>query len=206
MLTGNLKRKATCQLLGGAKKRHGHNIESIFMKQFGVPSAITYKAEADCVVSPENPEGAKLIGLFPDLPTHRVSIKSGKNLQFTLGRIDEITNTENKIAALMDRPLWEKYLGKSQSSSPANLLAYRKETGWLIFRMSQVIDYIVNNCHWRQLPTGRLKGDFDNLQYLTYEYRGGKHNSHFLGANGNKGYKFIQLLTTKIPTIHVEDK
>ena len=49
------------------------------------------------------------------------------------------------------------------------------------------------------MKTGRIKGDFNNnskkgfSQYITYEYRH-THKSYFLGLNGGKGKKFIELL------------
>ena len=56
--------------------------------------------------------------------------------------------------------------------------------------MDEVIDFIMENAEWRLLETGRIKGDFYGTQYLTYEFRS-THNSHFLGANGNKGHVFV---------------
>ncbi len=66
-----------------------------------------------------------------------------------------------------------------------------------------IINFIVNNCIWRKLKTERIKGDFiDNSkkgysQYITYEYRN-THKSYFLGLNGNKGKRFIELLMNNI--------
>lgn len=207
MLTGNDKRKASCKAVGGEKKRGGHKLEHVFNEQFGVPSSITYKAEADCLISSSNPAGALLMKelqktlSLADAPT--CSLKSGNNLQFTLGCIPEITETENKLDAMYVRSLWEKYLGKSESAAPANLLVYRmKEGKWMFFSMNEVLDFIVEKCKWRELATGRLKGDFvradgKSNQFLTYEFRT-THKSHFLGANGNKGLAFIQLLQSKL--------
>jgi hypothetical protein len=209
-LAGNDKRKASCKKVGGAKKRGGHRTEDLFNDHFGISRPTTYRAEADSVISPENPRGAELIAQFPRLSSHRVSIKSGKNLQFTLGRIDEVTAAADPLAALSSRGLWEKYLAKSQSSNPADLLAYRMDDGWVLFEMSRVIDFIVDKCTWRKLDSGRFKGDFADTsrkgvsQYLTFEYRG-THKSQFLGANGNKGRKFIELLMANLPFTRAED-
>lgn len=209
-LKGNEKRKASCKQVGGEKKRGGHRTEDVFNDHFGVPRPTTYKAEADSRIAPENPRGAALIAQFPHLSSHRVSIKSGKNLQFTLGRIDEVTTSEDPLAALSSRALWEKYLGKSHSENPADLLAYRTATGWVLFDMKKVIDFIVEKCVWRKLESGRFKGDFADTsrarssQYLTFEYRG-THKSQFLGANGNKGGKFIDLLLKNLLFVRVED-
>lgn len=203
--SANDKRKTSCKLVGGEKKRGGHKVEDKFMVQFGVPTATTYKAEADCSISAENPEGVQLMELLPELKSYNVSVKSGKNLQFTLGRIDEITRTEDKLSAVKKRSLWEKYLGKSESDKPADILAYWTGSEWFVFRMDEVIDFIMDNAEWRILESGRIKGDFYGTQYITYEFRG-THNSYFLGANGNKGHVFIKLLTEKIPFIRVEGK
>lgn len=210
LLSGNDKRKASCRKVGGEKKRTGHSREDLFNSRFGMPSPITYKAEADCTISPENPGGAAVIARMPGLPSYRTSVKSGNNLQFTLGRIDEVTAAGDPLAVLSSRAIWEKYLAKGNSENPADVLAYRTEDAWLFFSMRQVIDFIVEKCVWRALESGRYKGDFPDgskkgsSQYLTFEYRG-THGSYFLGANGNKGGPFIRLLTENIPFTRMAD-
>lgn len=200
------KRKASCQKVGGEKKRRGHKVEDEFMLRFGIPTPTTYKAEADCSVSAENPAGAELLTAFPSLQSFGTSVKSGANLQFTLGRIDEVTHAEDKVAALKQRDLWETYLAKSKSNVPAALLAYKDATEWVIFKMEDVVTYITEKCTWRELESGRMKGDFADgskkgtTQYLTYEYRP-THKSYFLGANGNKGKPFIRLLRQMLPHV-----
>jgi hypothetical protein len=211
-LTGNDKRKATCKQVGGAKKRAGHAKEHLFNAAFGVPAPITYKAEADASFTTENPNTTTLLDTLRATfgPAAEggtaCSIKSGTCLQFTLGRIDEITaaaTPEAKLAALGERSLWEKYLGKSKSGAPAYWLVYYNSDGsWQFFLMADIIDYVVANCKWRALETGRLKGDLEGRQYLTYEYRD-THGSHFLGANGGRGGPWIELLTRKIRTCRV---
>jgi hypothetical protein len=216
-LTGNDKRKASCKAIGGEKKRKGHDTEDIFNKKFGIVSNTTYKAEADCSISEENPRGAALLEALNDRfgvfsANKNVSIKTGKNLQFVLGRIDEIsgaTTDEEKLAAISQEALWQKYLRKDFSEKPADWLAYFTSNEgdgfqtWSIFNMKQVIEFILKGCKWRVLETGRMKGDFEDdskkgvRQYLTYEYRT-THKSHFLGANGGKGKEFIDLLKNNI--------
>lgn len=216
-LRGNEKRKESCKQVGGAKKRTGHAREDMFNRQYGEGDAITYKAEADCVISLENPAGAALHSLLvKDLkltkaPGSRLSasLKSGKNLQFTLGNIPEITNAVDKVAAIQERSLWNKYLKKSDSARPADLLVYYDDvaTTWTFFNMDAVIDFIVTRATWRSLTTGRIKGNLpaENKKgfraILTYEYRQGKHNSHFLGANGNMGKHFIAILMKHLPSV-----
>lgn len=207
--TGNDKRKASCKAVGSEKKRTGHKREDIFGARFCDPTATTYKAEADKIIT--NTELlAKLNAEIGPLPSGGTSIKSGKNLQFTLGRIPEITEADDKLAAIAARPIWEKYLGKSHSATPADVLCYKTETGWAFFNMSDVITFIATSATWRVLDTGRIKGDFadssraGSSQYLTYEYRA-THGSHFLGANGNKGRAFIGLLMANLRVAEVAD-
>lgn len=204
VLSGNAKRIEACKQVGGSKKRKGHERESEFNTLFGRCDApITYKAEADCTISADNGIIAELERLFGSLTNTNVSVKGGNNLQFTLGRIDEITNADDRLRVFNQRDLWEKYLAKMKSGSPATLLAYRTPTSWLFFLMEDVIDFIVKSSTWRELGSNRIKGDFkDNSkkgysQYLTFEYRT-KHKSYFLGANGNKGWSFISLLKTNL--------
>lgn len=215
-LKGNEKRKASCKAVGGAKKRAGHSHEADFNKFFGLgdQTEITYKAEADCVISDSTASGSALLKQLTDkfgpLPNHNLSLKSGKNLQFVLGNIPEITGATDKVAVMSQRSLWETYLGKSKSGSPAGLLVYRKGKHWTFFLMSNVLDHIVQKATWRLLPTGRMKGDFADSspkgirQYLTYEFRA-THKSHFLGANGGKGEQWIELLTASLPHVIVAD-
>lgn len=228
-LKGNEKRKASCQKVGGEKKRGGHRVEVLFQRQFGRVgcSEVTYKAEADNEMCLENAATKKLmkklVAIFgPDVGTFRnVSNKSGKNIQFTLGKIPELPAAEPgamadlgglgtlaAAATLSSAPFWEKYLKKSESAKPADWLVYYGGAGadaapaWLFFKMDDVIEFITSKCQWRCLDSGRIKGDFvvdekegvqQVQQFLTYEYRR-THKSQFLGANGNKGDKFIGLL------------
>lgn len=208
-MTSNEKRKASCKAVGSEKKRSGHKREDLFGLRFCDPAAITYKAEADKIIT--NAELlAQLNATIGPVRSGGTSIKSGKNLQFTLGRIPEITDASDKCLAMKDRSLWEKYLGKTHSATPADILCYKTETGWIFFNMSDVITFIVTHATWRELSTGRIKGDFPDTsrggssQYLTYEYRA-THGSHFLGANGNKGKPFIQLLMANLRFTEVAD-
>lgn len=208
-LTGNDKRKASCKAVGSEKKKSGHKREDVFGSRFCDPTPTTYKAEADKVIT--NPELLEtLTKAFGTLKSGAVSIKGGSSLQFTLGRIPEVSDADNKLDAIKNRAVWEKYLGKSMSKTPAELLCYKTPSGWIFFKMDSVIDFIVTKCMWRLLPTGRIKGDFADDsrkgfgQYLTYEYRD-THNSHLLGASGNKGKPFIALLKSKIAFVEMED-
>jgi hypothetical protein len=198
VLTGNEKRKASCKKIGSDKKKGGHKVEDLFGELFCDPSLTTYKAEADKIITNENTLKF-LNGEIGPISNGATSIKSGKNIQFTLGKIPEITNASDKLKAISERRIWEKYLGKSLSNVPASMLCYKNDDSWIFFSMNDIIDFIVEKAIWRELDSGRIKGDFADdsrngtSQYLTYEYRS-THGSYFLGANGNKGQKFIELL------------
>lgn len=143
---------------------------------------------------------------FICVSSFNVSIKSGKSIQFVLGNIPELKNID--VKELLDenftRKVFNKYLKKTESKYPSDLLAYKHEEKqrWIFFNMDEVINYIVSRCKWRKLKSGRIKGDFqDNSkkgfrQYLTYEYRK-KHKGYFLGLCGGTGIKFIELLMDK---------
>jgi hypothetical protein len=221
--TGNDKRIESCKKVGGDKKRRGHALEKEFNTQFGgAEDQITYKAVADCTLCAENPNTKTLLTSLIktlDLDTKdsshlSISLKSGKNLQFVLGNIPEITkptDVKEKLNVMKSPHIWNKYLKKSESEKPAGLLVYYNAdtSSWIFFKMDTIINFIVTNCKWRSLETGRMKGDFGTekgfVQFLTYEYRT-THKSHFLGANGNKGLPFIELLKKKIPFVEVEEK
>ena len=208
-LSGNQKRIESCKKVGGEKKKKGHKREDDFNQQFN-PSALgitEYGAKADCVISSEH----SIVQKFKDefgLSSFNTSNKSGRNIQITLGKINEL-DCENNLEYIQNktnsRELFSKYLKKSESDRPADLLVYKnKDTKkWEFFKMDDIIEYIVTKCEWRKLSSGRLKGDFPDeskkgkRQYLTYEFRK-NHKSHFLGFNGGCGIKFINLL--KNPT------
>lgn len=206
----NEKRVAACKLVGGEKKRIGHKRENDFGERWCDPTAITYKAEADKVVT--NPELLAILKEKLSVNSGSCSIKSGKNLQFTLGNIPEVTDAEDKIKAISQPAVWQKYLGKSLSNCPADVLVYRSDDRWTFFNMQSVIAFVVDSCVWRETSTGRFKGDFrdgskkGSRQYLTYEYRPAPHNGYFLGANGNRGRAFIELLQATLPFHQEVDK
>jgi len=205
-LTGNEKRKISCKKIGREKKLKGHKREDDFNKKFN-PTALgitEYGAKSDCVICSTHtiiPILKEKLGPLNNLNT---SNKSGKNIQMTLGSIPELKCEDNlKYIQNKDncRKLFSKYLKKSESDRPADLLVYKnKDTGkWEFFKMDDIIDYIVDNCKWRKLDSERIKGDFHDVskkgkrQYLTYEYRS-THKSYFLGLNGGKGIEFVNLL------------
>ena len=144
-----------------------------------------------------------------------VSNKSGKNIQLTLGKIPELEDVDINVFKnkTFVKNLMNKYLKKCESSKPAGILAYKNtnDRKWVFFNMDDIVEFIAEKCIWRKLETGRIKGDFVDdsrkgfSQYITYEYRP-THKSYFLGFNGGKGIKFIDLLKNeKFGIKYVED-
>lgn len=216
---GNEKRIESCKKVGAEKKKKGHKREKDFLKKYNPEknhSSIEYRATSDTSICPTHEICGKLNETIKP-PNLNVSNKSGNNIQLTLGNIPELKDINvDKLNNDKDyvRNIFNKYLKKSESPNPAGILAYKdtKNKKWIFFNIDDIINLIVNNCNWRKLKTGRLKGDFyDNSrkgysQYITYEYRK-THKSYFLGFNGNKGIKFISLLKNpKFGIKYFEDK
>lgn len=203
-LSGNDKRIESCKKVGGDKKKKGHKREEDFRKQYNkkeLDKPIEYGAKADNSIDIDDPI-CKILKEKISVSNFNVSNKSGNNIQFTLGQIPEledvnITDLNKEFVCT----LLSKYLKKSNSDKPADILVYKdtQVRKWIFFNIDDIIEYISSKCVWRKLDTGRIKGDFkDNSkkgisQYITYEYRK-THKSYFLGLNGNTGKKFIKLL------------
>lgn len=203
---GNEKRIESCKKVGGEKKRNGHQFEKDFLRKYNpedLDKPIEYGATSDTTISPRHPICAILQERINNKNLF-VSNKSGKNIQFTLGQIPELkdinVDTMNTDKELV-RIIFNKYLKKINSVTPAGILVYKDTANkkWVFFNMDDVVNYIVEKCTWRMLDSGRIKGDFaDNSkkgvrQYITYEYRQ-THKSYFLGMNGGRGIEFIKLL------------
>jgi len=201
--SANEKRKLSCKKVGGDKKRGGHKIEKEFEKQFN-PEKKDTKTEFGPTSDTEIIKDSEIFRILKEklgIDGTNVSNKSGNNIQIHLGKeilklvCENINNKEIlKIIFLI-------YFKKIESTKPADMLVYKheKEKQWIFFNMDHIIEYIVDNCKWRKLESGRLKGDFkcndskkEEKQYLTYEYR--KNKGYFLGFNGNRGIEFIKLL------------
>jgi hypothetical protein len=205
-LSPNEKRIKSCKKVGGAKKKIGHQREEDFNKQFNPDKVgeIEYGAKADCRIT--NEEMQKELREKLKVDNFNTSNKSGKNIQFTLGKIPELDKDDNlEYMKNNNIDIFNKYLKKTMADTPADLMVYmhKELQKWIFFNMDDIVNYIATKCSWRKIEeSGRLKGDFtDNSkkgqrQYLTYEYRR-THKSFFLGLNGNKGLSFIQLLMDK---------
>lgn len=198
-------------------KRKGHQREVVFNQKYGDPSAsINHSgASADCLI---NDQGLmNRLNVTIGVSDNSVSLKGGNTIQIHLGNLPELTNKEDliientnegytkvhhgigfdeQISVLKDKGFWDKYLRKGET------LIYDFDNGhYICFNMDDVIDFIIKECEWRLLDTGRLKGDFFGRQYLTYEYRS-KKNMFVLGAHGGKkGKEFIELLANNIRSI-----
>lgn len=203
-LNGNDKRKISCKKVGGEKKRIGHEIEKEFTRQYNINDInkpIVYGAKADTSIDINHPI-CEILKQTLNINGFNVSNKSGNNIQFTLGQIIELKDIEIELLT-KDKiiNIFNKYLKKINSDKPVDLLVYKDTDNnrWIFFNIDDIIHFIANECMWRKLSTGRIKGDFNDnskkgiSQYITYEYRN-THNSYFLGLNGNKGKRFIELL------------
>jgi DNA-directed RNA polymerase beta' subunit len=210
-LSANEKRKNSCKKVGSEKKKSGHSTELDFKKKYdNSNSSIEYGAKADANISKNHDIFNKLKEIGYDKDEASVSIKSGANLQFTLGKIPELSK-EDSFEWLQSRKncksLFNKYLKKSESDSPCDLLVYKDEetNKWIFFVMDDVVNYISKGT-WRKLDSGRMKLDFKNnkdkyVQLITYEVRKTHSNSQFLGANGNRGKELIKILKENIDFI-----
>jgi len=202
----NEKRKISCKNVGADKKNKGHKREKDFLKKYNpieLDNPIEYGATSDTSICQTHPICNKLYEKIN--PSNlNVSNKSGNNIQLTLGNIPELKDIDfNKLNENKEyvRNIFNKYLKKNNSPKPAGILVYKdtENKKWIFFNTDDIINFIVTKCIWRYLSSGRLKGDFEDdskkgkTQYITYEYRD-THKSYFLGFNGNKGSKFINLL------------
>ena len=203
---GNEKRKESCKKVGAEKKYKGHKREKDFLKKYNpskLDSPIEYGATSDTSICSTHPICNKLNETIKP-PNRNVTNKSGRSIQVTLGNIPELKNIDtDKLNQDKEyvRNIFNKYLKKSESLKPAGILVYKdtENKKWIFFNVDDVVNYIAENCIWRKLPTGRIKGDFKDeskkgfSQYITYEYRG-THKSYLLGMSGAKGLPFINLL------------
>lgn len=203
-MNSNEKRINSCKLVGGNEKKKGHQREDDFELKWGSKTNTSYKAEADKVITDESFLDL-LRNKLGDIVNGNTSIKGGRSIQFTLGNIPEISKSSNKLESIKQISIWQKYLGKYSSSKPASIMAYKGLKYWTFFRMIDIIEFIVEECIWRELPSSRLKGDFKDetsknkkRTILTFEHRNGKHNSDFLGASGGQGIFFINILKQNI--------
>ena len=204
ILKGNDKRISSCKKVGGEKKKIGHDREKQFTKQFNINelnNPIEYGPKSDTSIDKNHPI-CKILKEKLNIEGYNVSNKSGHNIQFTLGQIPELKDIElEELTEEKIYNIFNIYLKKINSNKPADMLVYKdlENSRWIFFNMNDIITFISTKCIWRKLDTGRIKGDFNDnskkgiSQYITYEYRN-THKSYFLGINGNKGKKFIELL------------
>lgn len=205
-MSSNQKRVETCRKVGEKVRHAGHAREAQFKKHFGVASEShtpSYRAEADASFDHQHPIYKILIDKL-GISGSASSIKSGQNLQFVLGNLDQVEISQGYVERLnsdveLSRSLLDRYLRKSDSDLPAEVLVYYYDDIWVFFSIEDVVTYISDRCSWRLTSTARsIKGDFRDAsrrgvrQYLTIEVRKGK--GTFFGANGNRGRLFIDLL------------
>ncbi len=142
------------------------------------------------------------LGLLPELTDMNIWNKNLHKIKMPNGRICTASiqgiSFKKQEEILKSHSFWDKYLAKG------DILCYRdKNNKWIFFNMEDVINFIINNFTWRLLKTGRIKGDCNGKQYITYEYRSESHKLCFvLGAHGGKkGKEFIDLLIRNIPYV-----
>jgi hypothetical protein len=202
----NQKRIDSCRDIGEKVRRIGHAREVQFKTQFNSITELnrpSYRAEADASFDSGHPIHKILLEKL-DISGTSCSIKSGQNLQFVLGNLDQVEISQGYVERLnsdveLSRSLLDRYLRKSGSDLPAEVLVYYYDDIWVFFSIEDVVTYISDRCSWRLTSTARsIKGDFRDAsrrgvrQYLTIEVRKGK--GTFFGANGNRGRLFIDLL------------
>ena len=210
-ISGNEKRIKSCKKIGGDKKKLGHAHEKDFLERYNkskLDEPTEYGATSDTSI---NPEHLICSSLYESIKPSNldVSNKSGKSIQFILGKIPEFVEEPDSIVDKLNndkdfkQTIMNKYLKKIESSKPAGILAYRykdnNEDKWIFFNTDDIVEFICEKCKWRSTKGKRIKGDFEDKsskgysQYITYEYRP-KHKSQFLGVNCGNGLKFIKLL------------
>ena len=217
----NISKHGMTSELASEKKRGGHKKESVFNEKFGNKDArINYsRSNHDCeIISHEIKQELKVLELTID-GDFNVSLKSGSTIQFHLGTIPELSDRDlyklslyknskgntcgihsvsfsKQCEILKSYEFWHKYLHKG------NILCYVNKTDrvYIFFNMVNVIKFIISSFTWRTLETGRIKGDFNGTQVLTFEYRqDGKKNQFALGATGSEcGNKFIEILKNNL--------
>ena len=160
-----------------------------------------------------------------------VSLRVGKNWQFHLGEINEISSIiyyskslkeiefdgkklicgthnitwEDQLKHLKSYSFWDKYFAKG-----SNVFCFSNDnTEYFFFNVRDIINYIIENTSWRLLKTGRIKGDLSLTEQskktiFTIEFRNESHKKCFaFGAHGgNKGIDLFLILLRNIKHYH----
>lgn len=160
-----------------------------------------------------------------------VSLRVGKNWQFHLGEINEISSIssysksikvldidgkklicgihdiswEEQLKHLRSYSFWEKYFAKGSS-----VFCFSNDgSEYFFFNFKDIINYIIKNTEWRLLKTGRIKGDITLTErskktIFTIEFRNESHKKCFaFGAHGgNKGVDLFLILLRNIKHYH----
>ena len=128
-------------------------------------SLIEYGATSDTTIDESHPVRDVLKDTL-NITGVNVTNKSGKNLQFSLGNIPEFKKIQSATEITHDfvSNLLCKYLKKSNSVKPADILVYKytNKKKWIFFNIVKVIEYIAEKGKWRKLESGRYKCDFDD--------------------------------------------
>ncbi len=161
----------------------------------------------------------------------KVMLRTGKNWQFHLGEIPEISDSsifskslekikiekktifkgthsigwERQLTILKDKLFWDKYFAKGN-----DILCYSNNNNeYFFFNIKEIISFIIANTEWRLLESGRIKGDVSigNSEYktiFTIEFRNEIHKKCFaFGAHGgNKGIDLFLILLRNVKHYH----
>jgi hypothetical protein len=160
-----------------------------------------------------------------------VSLRVGKNWQFHLGEINEISSIsayskslkikeiegkklicgkhnikwDEQLKELKSYSFWDKYFAKGSS-----VFCFSNDSSeYFFFNFKDIINYIIENTEWRLLKTGRIKGDIllidgSKKTIFTIEFRNESHKKCFaFGAHGgNKGIDLFLILLRNIKHYH----
>ena len=161
----------------------------------------------------------------------KISLRVGKNWQFHLGDMIEISCTnfycdslkmkeidgknlicgihniawEDQLKQLKLHTFWEKYFAKGSS-----IFCFSNDgCEYFFFNFKDIINYIIENTNWRLLATGRIKGDIllsevEKKTIFTIEFRNEAHKKCFaFGAHGgNVGIELFLILLRNIKHYH----
>jgi len=106
-LSSNNKRIESCKKIGAIVKRRGHDRETEFKSYYNSDNkSIEYGACSDDIMNINHPITKKIFNELK-VESFNISIKSGKNIQFTLGNIPELKDIN--IEKLNNKEYVKKY-------------------------------------------------------------------------------------------------
>ncbi len=157
----------------------------------------------------------KLIQIIPKDQVNSILIKSGKNWQFRLGKIEEIENeilnisTDGKTILYKDNEILKQSILTrdflKKYAFHCALLAARHRTTWQVYKSQDILNLLLDHCTVRILKTGRIKFDYHYNQstykgIMTIEFRPEIHKKNWVfGAHGgNSGERLRQIFEQEL--------